>query len=119
MVMGADMNQLTRIKDFESFQQIQPDNPEMFSLHRIIILSGIYHGRFVGCQELKELTGIENAGNLASHLRALEGQKLIKYHDGKAGRRTIALYTLTDKGKEEFEKVAFGLRHFLPGEEQL
>lgn len=109
-------NQLTKIQNFEGFNQIKPKNPELFSLHRLIILSGLYHGDFVSFNQLKELTHIKNAGNLASHLRALEKQELIKYHGGKAGRRTIALYSLTTKGKEEFESVAFGLRQFLPEE---
>ena len=112
-----EISQLTKMKNFESFNQINPKNPEMFSLPRLVILSGIHHGKFVGFQQLKELTHIDSAGNLASHLRALENQDLIKYHDGKAGRRTIALYSLTPKGKVEFENVAFGLRQFLPKEE--
>jgi len=111
-----DTNQLTKMMNFEGFNQIKTENPELFSLPRLVILSGIYHGDFVGFQELKELTHIDSAGNLASHLRALETQGFIKYHGGKAGRRTIALYSLTPYGKKEFEKVAFGLRQFLPEE---
>jgi len=113
-MMVEAQNQLAKMKNFEGFNMIKSKNPELFSLHRLIILSGIYLGDFVGFQELKELTQISSAGNLASHLRALENQGLIKYHGGKAGRRTIALYSLTPQGKEEFEDVAFGLRQFLP-----
>ena len=104
---------LSEIENFEVVNKIKTSHPEVFNLYRLIILSALYYGKIISFQGLKKLTKIETAGNLASHLRALEKLNLIEYHSGEAGRRKITHYSLTDPGKKEFEEVVINLGKFL------
>ena len=72
-------------------------------------------GDFVSFRLLKELTGIQSASNLASHLRALEGLELVEYHQAQAGRRNLAFYEITTKGREELHAADEFLRMVLDG----
>ena len=113
------LDTLEQIHDFERVvKPSDPPNPDIFSCYRLIILKGLEVGEFVSFQLLKEMTGMQSAGNLASHLKTLEKLGLITYHREHVGRRSLAFYEITPKGLselqiiEEFLAVVFrGLKH--------
>lgn len=69
---------------------------------RLGIMSALVMNGEVNFNELKELLEITD-GNLASHLKALEENKLIKVEKGFIGRKTNTKYTLTRHGEKEFK----------------
>lgn len=69
---------------------------------RLGIMSALVMNGEVSFNELKELLEITD-GNLASHLKALEENKIIKVEKGFIGRKTNTLYTLTKTGEREFK----------------
>src|SRR2546427_8162165 len=93
---------LKQIKNFAMVNEIIDIGHEVFNPYRLVILYGLYTTKFQSFQSLKELTKIKSDGNLASHLKVLENQKLIQYHQLFAGRRPLAFYDRTDDGKEKF-----------------
>jgi DNA-binding HxlR family transcriptional regulator len=104
---------LEQIKNFSKVNKIIDIDHDVFNPYRMVVLYGLFTKRFQSFQSLKELTKIKSDGNLASHLRALENQKLIKYYQQFAGRRPLAFYDLTEEGKEVFNQLRHGLRQFL------
>ena len=72
-------------------------------------------GEFVSFQLLRELTAMPSAGNLASHLKVLEDLELVKYHQGRSGRRNLAFYEITDKGRRELRDVEGFLQGIFEG----
>ena len=69
---------------------------------RLGIMSALVMNREASFNELKELLEITD-GNLASHLKALEENKIIKVDKGFIGRKTNTVYTLTKTGEREFK----------------
>jgi len=69
---------------------------------RLGIMSALVMNGEVNFNELKELLEITD-GNLASHLKALEENKLIKVEKGFIGRKTNTTYMLTRHGEKEFK----------------
>ena len=69
---------------------------------RLGIMSALVMNGEVSFNELKELLEITD-GNLASHLKALEENKIIKVEKGFIGRKTNTLYTLTKTGERAFK----------------
>lgn len=69
---------------------------------RLGIMSALVMNGEVNFNELKELLEITD-GNLASHLKALEENKLIKVEKGFIGRKTNTIYMLTRHGEKEFK----------------
>ena len=69
---------------------------------RLGIMSALVMNGEASFKELKELLEITD-GNLASHLKALEENKIIKVEKGFIGRKTNTLYTLTKTGEKEFK----------------
>jgi DNA-binding MarR family transcriptional regulator len=51
--------------------------------------------------QLKELVGVTD-GNLASHLKTLEGNSYIKVEKGFLGRKTNTTYRVTKTGEKAF-----------------
>ena len=69
---------------------------------RLGIMSALMVNSEVNFNELKELLEITD-GNLASHLKALEENKIIKVEKGFIGRKTNTTYSITKSGEKEFK----------------
>ena len=68
---------------------------------RLGIMSALMVNESVNFNELKELLSITD-GNLASHLKALEENGIIKVQKGFIGRKTNTTYSITKAGQKEF-----------------
>ena len=69
---------------------------------RLGILSSLMVNEEVSFNDLKELLEITD-GNLASHLKALEENNIIKVDKGFIGRKTNTVYALTKSGEKAFK----------------
>jgi DNA-binding HxlR family transcriptional regulator len=69
---------------------------------RLGIMSALLVNDEVNFNELKELLEITD-GNLASHLKALEENKIIEVDKGFIGRKTNTTYSVTKNGEKEFK----------------
>ena len=69
---------------------------------RLCILSALMVNDSVNFNELKELLEITD-GNLASHMKALEENKVIKVEKGFIGRKTNTTYKITKTGEKMFK----------------
>jgi DNA-binding HxlR family transcriptional regulator len=68
---------------------------------RLGIMSALMVNEEVNFNDLKELLEITD-GNLASHLKALEENSIIKVEKGFIGRKTNTTYAITKNGEKEF-----------------
>jgi len=68
---------------------------------RLGIMSALMVNASVNFNELKEILNITD-GNLASHLKALEENKIIKVQKGFIGRKTNTTYSITKNGEKLF-----------------
>ena len=69
---------------------------------RLGIMSALTVNNKVSFNDLKELLEITD-GNLASHLKALEENSIIKVEKGFIGRKTNTTYAITKAGEKEFK----------------
>ena len=69
---------------------------------RLGIMSALMVNTEINFNELKELLQITD-GNLASHLKALEENKIIKVEKGFIGRKTNTTYSITKTGEKEIK----------------
>jgi DNA-binding HxlR family transcriptional regulator len=69
---------------------------------RLGIMSVLMVNESVNFNNLKELMSITD-GNLASHLKALEENKIIKVEKGFIGRKTNTTYMITKAGEKAFK----------------
>ena len=69
---------------------------------RLGIMSALMVNDGVNFNDLKELLEITD-GNLASHLKALEENNIIKVDKGFIGRKTNTTYAITKNGEKEFK----------------
>ncbi len=69
---------------------------------RLGIMSALMVNSEVNFNDLKMLLEITD-GNLASHLKALEENKIIKVEKGFIGRKTNTTYAITKNGEKEFK----------------
>lgn len=70
---------------------------------RLGIMSALMVNSEVNFNDLKELLEITD-GNLASHLKALEENNIIKVEKGFIGRKTNTTYTVTKAGEKAFKQ---------------
>lgn len=70
---------------------------------RLGVMSALIVNAQVSFNELKELIQVTD-GNLASHLKALEENGLIKVNKGFIGRKTNTTYTVTKSGEKAFRQ---------------
>lgn len=70
---------------------------------RLGIMSALMVNESVNFNELKELLEITD-GNLASHLKALEENDIIKVEKGFIGRKTNTMYSITKLGNKAFKE---------------
>lgn len=61
---------------------------------------------------LKELLETSD-GNLASHLRHLEGKKYIRFEKRFEGRKPLTSYMATEEGKRAFQAHIFAIENLL------
>jgi DNA-binding MarR family transcriptional regulator len=66
----------------------------------------------VSFNELKELLQITD-GNLASHIKALEENGLLKVNKGFIGRKTNTLYSITKSGEKAFSAHILALENLI------
>ena len=69
---------------------------------RLGIMSALMVNSGVSFNELKELLSITD-GNLASHLKTLEENSIIKVQKGFIGRKTNTTYQVTKSGEKAFK----------------
>ena len=69
---------------------------------RLGIMSALIVNTQVSFNELKELIKVTD-GNLASHMKALEENGLIKVNKGFVGRKTNTTYSVTKAGEKAFK----------------
>ena len=69
---------------------------------RLGIMSALMVNSEVNFNDLKELLEITD-GNLASHLKALEENNIIKVEKGFIGRKTNTTYAVTKGGEKAFK----------------
>ncbi|MEO5942675.1 MAG: transcriptional regulator [Ferruginibacter sp.] len=69
---------------------------------RLGIMSALMVNDEVNFNDLKELLQITD-GNLASHLKALEENSIIKVEKGFVGRKTNTTYSITKSGQKIFK----------------
>ncbi len=69
---------------------------------RLGIMSALIVNAQVSFNELKELIQVTD-GNLASHMKALEENGLIKVNKGFVGRKTNTTYSVTKAGEKSFK----------------
>ena len=105
-------NSLSQVEGLAKISQILNLPTELFNPYRFLILNDLYRLGFVSFSNLKVTTGTTD-GNLASHLRFLENEKLIDIHKSYAGRYPKRFYFLTTKGTTIVEQLILGLDHFL------
>jgi DNA-binding HxlR family transcriptional regulator len=70
---------------------------------RLGIMSALMVNDAVSFNELKELIQVTD-GNLASHLKALEENNLVKVNKGFVGRKTNTTYSVTKAGERSFRQ---------------
>ncbi|UAY51679.1 winged helix-turn-helix domain-containing protein [Ferruginibacter albus] len=68
---------------------------------RLGIMSALMVNESVNFNELKELLDITD-GNLASHLKTLEENAMIRVQKGFIGRKTNTTYAVTKAGEKSF-----------------
>ena len=85
--MGSPIDQLNKLFD---------------SRVRLGIMSALMVNEEMNFNDLKDLLNITD-GNLASHLKALEENKIIKVEKGFIGRKTNTTYAITKLGEKTFK----------------
>jgi DNA-binding HxlR family transcriptional regulator len=81
---------------------------------RLGIMSAMMVNDEVNFNELKELLQITD-GNLASHLKALEENGVIKVQKGFIGRKTNTTYSVTKSGDKAFKAHLDALEKMIKG----
>ena len=70
---------------------------------RLGIMSALMMNDTMNFNELKELLDITD-GNLASHIKALEENNILKVEKGFIGRKTNTTYKITKAGEKAFKE---------------
>ncbi len=70
---------------------------------RVGIMSVLSVNEVLSFNDLKELLQLTD-GNLASHLKTLEDNEYITVKKGFIGRKTNTTYSITEKGKRDFQE---------------
>ena len=81
---------------------------------RLGIMSALVVNERVNFNDLKELLSITD-GNLASHLKALEENGIIKVQKGFIGRKTNTTYAVTKAGEKAFSNHIEALEKMIRG----
>ncbi len=89
-------------------------DPIIHNRVRLGILTLLLKNERLDFKTLREELGLTD-GNLASHLRILEKEGLVRYEKTFKGRKPITYYELTEEGKERFERYLRTLKELLKG----
>lgn len=81
---------------------------------RLGIMSVLMVNDWVEFNRLKEILEVSD-GNLASHLRNLEGKEYIQIRKEFVGRKPQTTYAVTKEGKKAFEEHLNALEKILKG----
>jgi DNA-binding MarR family transcriptional regulator len=81
---------------------------------RLGIMSAVMVNDEVSYNVLKELLGVTD-GNLASHIKALEENKLLKVNKGFIGKKTNTTYQITKLGDKSFRAHLDALEAMIKG----
>jgi DNA-binding MarR family transcriptional regulator len=81
---------------------------------RLGIMSALMVNEEVNFNELKELLDITD-GNLASHIKALEENNILKVEKGFIGRKTNTTYKITKAGEKAFKAHIDALEKMIKG----
>jgi len=81
---------------------------------RLGIMSALMVNESVNFNDLKELLAITD-GNLASHLKALEENGIIKVQKGFIGRKTNTTYAVSKLGEKAFKQHIEALEKMIKG----
>jgi DNA-binding MarR family transcriptional regulator len=81
---------------------------------RLGIMSALIVNEDVSYNQLKELLDVTD-GNLASHLKALEENKLLKVNKGFIGRKTNTTYQISKIGEKAFKLHLDALAEMIKG----
>tara|TARA_R100000935_G_C2837405_1_gene168928 strand:+ start:182 stop:490 length:309 start_codon:yes stop_codon:yes gene_type:complete len=79
---------------------------------RLGIMSILMVNEFADFNTLKELLGATD-GNIASHIKALEIQNYLKVEKSFIDRKPNTRYSITKKGKEDFQKHIYAIETLL------
>ncbi len=79
---------------------------------RLGIMSALMVNAEVNFNDLKELLDITD-GNLASHIKTLEENSIIKVQKGFIGKKTNTTYTVTKAGEKVFKVHLDGLEKMI------
>lgn len=79
---------------------------------RLGIMSALAVNGEMNFNDLKELLEVTD-GNLASHLKPLEENKLIKVEKSFIGRKTNTMYQITKAGEKAFKAHIDGLEKMI------
>ena len=69
---------------------------------RLAIMSALVVNESIDYNTLRQLLGVTD-GNLASHIKTLENNKMVNVMKITSGKRITTHYSITDKGKKAFE----------------
>ncbi len=87
-------------------------DPIIHNRVRLGILTLLLKNERLDFKTLREELGLTD-GNLASHLRILEREGLVRYEKTFKGRKPITYYELTEEGRERFERYLRTLKELL------
>jgi len=87
-------------------------DPVIHNRIRLGILTLLLKNGRLDFKTLREELGLTD-GNLASHLRILEKEGLVRYEKTFRGRKPITYYELTDEGRKRFERYLRTLKELL------
>lgn len=79
---------------------------------RLGIMSALLVNKHIDFNSLKDLLNVTD-GNLASHLKALESNKLIEVKKQFVGRKPKTTYSATKHGKEVFSRHLSALEEII------
>ena len=87
-------------------------DPVIHNRVRLGILALLLREERVDFTTLKRELGLTD-GNLATHLRVLEREGIVRYEKTFKGRKPITYYELTEEGRERFVRYLEALREIL------
>ncbi|MGH9921783.1 MAG: transcriptional regulator [Nitrososphaerales archaeon] len=86
---------------------------QLFSPYRLLIMAALWREGELDFTSLQEDIKVVSAGNLAAHLKILEGLKIIDVNKEFVNRRPRTSYKLNDKGRALFLDLVNSLRDSL------
>ncbi len=86
---------------------------QIFHPYKLMIMVALRRFGALDFPALRNGIRINSDGNLANHLRVLEDLEIIQYRKEFEGRKPKTFYELTDKGKNELQRLVFYFTDFI------